>query len=130
MRATRYRVDITTDGSGNATVYAPQGANAGNLDGRVLSLHYVKDGTTPFSNGVDLTVTSEATGEPILTVADMNASADYYPRSQTQDVTAAGNTYDGTHAVTEPVVLANDRVKLVISSGGANKLGRIDVVIG
>lgn len=124
MYAARYVIPVTTAADGSATAYTE------NVWGRVLSVIYVKDGTTPFDNGGTLTVTAEATGEAILTKTNLNASAVFYPRPGVCDTSAAALTYDGTHAVGEPVTLANDRVKLVMASGGATKNGAFHVVIG
>jgi len=125
MHIERFTVDLTTDGSGNATGYTPV------LTGRVLALHYVKDGSNAFSDGVDFAVTAEATGETIWAENDVNATAHRYPRAATHnaDGTAALYAADG-QAVNEAVALASDRVQIAVSSGGAAKAGKVLVVIG
>lgn len=125
MYARRFKLTLTTAADGTLTAYTPE-----NVWGRVLSIVYVKDGTTPFSNGVDMTVTAEATGEAILTATDMNASAAYYPRVPVHDEAGAGATLDGTRKMRDAVVLADDRVKITIASGGDTKTGVVHVVIG
>ncbi|MCS3761284.1 hypothetical protein [Bradyrhizobium centrosematis] len=48
MTTRRFIVNVTTDGSGNATVYTPF------ISGRITAIHYIKDGgANPFANGVD-----------------------------------------------------------------------------
>lgn len=120
----RYKLPITTDGSGNATVYSPRVA------GKIHSVQYVKDGTTGFSDGVDFAITAEATGESILAKNDVNASAVFYPRAATHSQAGAAALYaSGGTAVQDKIGIASDRVKVVVSSGGANKVGTVHVLI-
>lgn len=121
MQVERHVVTLTTDASGDATGYTP------NVTGRVLGIRYVK---TDFANGVDFTVTAEATGEAILTLTDQNASGTFYPRQQVHGATGTGLTFDGTRTVQEPLAVANDRVKIVVAQGGNVKTGTVHVVIG
>ena len=107
----RYVVPVVTAADGTATAYTPE-----NVWGRVLSITYVKDGLIPFTNGVALTVTAEATGAAILTKTAMNAQGHYYPRSPASDGA--------------PPVLANDRVKLAITGGGNGNQGVFHIVVG
>lgn len=125
MYVERHVVDITTDGSGNGTGYS------GVTSGRVLSISYVKDGTTPYSNGVDFAVTAEATTEAIWTGTDVNATTTVYPRAATHSTVGAAALYAavGT-AVNDAVAIGADRVKISVSSGGASKVGRFHVIIG
>lgn len=125
MYAERHVVQLTTDAAGAATGYTPV------VTGRVLAVHYVKDGSNPFADGVDFTVTAEATGEAILTLTDQNASGSFYPRAATHDVAGAGALYAaaGT-AVRDRIAVANDRVKIVVAQGGDTKVGAVHVVIG
>lgn len=131
MYAGRTVVNVQTAADGTATAYA-QDPDGVNLFGRVLAIHYIADLNVPMPDAVVVTVTSEATGEPILTatIADGDINNYYYPRPQVQDAGAANKTYDGTHAVGEPVTLANDRVKIAIASGGNAKKCAFHVVVG
>lgn len=121
MYAERHAVALTTNGSGDATGYTPV------VSGRVLGVRYAK---TDFANGVNFTITAEATGEAILTLTDQNASGTFYPRSQVHGPTGTGLTLDGTRTASEPVVVANDRVKVVVAAGGDTKTGTVHVLIG
>ena len=121
----RYKVAITTDGSGNATAFSPR------LKGKVHQIEYVKDpGANPFAAGVDFAITGEATGIGLWTENDVNACAIRAPRVPTHSQVGAASLYAaGGTAVQDKIGLANDRVKFVISSGGAAKLGAFHVLI-
>jgi hypothetical protein len=121
MHADRHIVSVTTASDGSATAYTPV------VTGRVLSIRYLK---TDFADGSTITVTAEATGEAIWTETGVNASATRYPRAQVCGPTGTALTYDGTRTINEPVVVAKDRVKIVVASGGNVKSGAFHVVIG
>ncbi len=117
----RYKVAITTAADGSATAYTPR------LSGKVHSIQYVK---TDFANGVGFTVTSEAAGESIWAEAAVNASAVRYPRAATHSQAGAAALYaTGGTAVQDKIGLGNDRVKIVVASGGNAKSGVVHVVV-
>jgi hypothetical protein len=117
----RYKLAITTAADGAATAYTPRVA------GKVHAIHYVK---TDFANGVDFTITAEATGESIWAEADVNASAVRYPRAPTHSQAGAAALYAAAgEAVRERIAVASDRVKIVIAQGGAAKTGTFHVLI-
>jgi len=121
----RYKVAVTTDGSGNAVAYTPR------LSGKIHQIEYVKDGgANPFANGVDFTITGEATGVNLWTQADVNASAVVAPRMPTHSQAGVASLYAaGGTAVQAPVALASDRVKISIAQGGATKVGAFHVLV-
>lgn len=122
MFAERFVVPVTVDASGDATVYSPV------VTGAVIAIHYVK---TDFANGVDFTITSEATGQSLWTQADQNASAVKCPRQPTHDGVGAASLYAaGGEPVEDRIVLAKDRIKIVVASGGVSKTGTFHFVIG
>lgn len=122
MHADRHVVTITTDASGDGTGYTP------NVTGRILAIRYVK---TDYDNGVDFTITLEATGEAILTGTNINASQSFYARVPTQDEAGADALYAAAGTkVRDGVVAANDRVKIVIAQGGNAKTGKFHVIVG
>lgn len=111
----RFKVTVTTDGSGNATAFTPR------LAGKVHQIEYVK---TDFANGVDFAITSEATGLNLWTQSDVNASAVVAPRMPSHSQVGAALLYAaGGTAVAVPPALGNDRVKIAIAQGGAAKTG-------
>jgi hypothetical protein len=122
MFAERTSVIIEVNADGAGTGYLPVAS------GRVMSLHYTKD---DYADGVDVVVTAEATGEAILSKDNVNASAHFYPRAGVQDILGAPALFAAAgQAIVEPVFLANDRIKIVVSSGGVSKSGTFTAVIG
>jgi hypothetical protein len=126
MYARRFVVDITTAADGSATAYTDSVVN-----GRVLSIHYAKDGTTPFDNGVDFTITTETTGQNLWVETNVNAGASRAPRQATHSTAGAASLYAaGGTAVEDFVYAADERVKVVIAQGGNAKLGRFHILVG
>lgn len=119
----RYKVSVTTDGSGNATVLSPR------LAGKVHSIQYVKDATTPFADGVDVTVTAETTGENIWTEANVNASGVRYPRAPTHSQAGVASLYATSGTAVQDKIGIVDRMKIVIAQGGAAKLGAFHILV-
>lgn len=120
----RYKVTATTDGSGNVVAYTPR------LSGKIQQIEYVKDGSNGYSNGVDFAITGEATGIGLWTENDVNASAVRAPRLATHSQAGVASLYAaGGTAVQAPIALANDRVKISVSSGGAAKVGVFHVLV-
>lgn len=117
----RHVVTITTNGSGAGTGYSPV------LSGRIHSIRYVK---TDFANGVDFTITAEATGETIWAEENVDASATRAPRQATHSNAGVAALYAaGGQAVNDRIVLAADRVKIVVASGGDTKIGAFHITI-
>lgn len=117
----RHTVTVTTDAAGDATAYTPV------VTGRVLSISYVK---TDFADGVDFTITSEATGQSLWTDTNINATETVCPMQPTADGTGAASLYAAAGEPVETgIYVANDRVKIVVASGGDTKVGTFHVVI-
>jgi hypothetical protein len=121
MAIKRHVVTLTTDTNGAATGYTPV------VSGRVVSIRYVK---TDFTDGVDFTITAEGTGETIWTQQDVNASVTVAPRQPTHSTAGAAALYAGSGtAVNDKIVLAADRVKIIVGSGGATHTGAFHVTV-
>lgn len=114
---------VTTDGSGDATAYSPRAT------GKIHSITYKKPGASSYTDGVDFTVTNETTGEAIWTGTNVNATATVKPRAPVHSLTGTALVYAATDAVAEPVSLGNDRVKIVVASGGAAKVGTFYIFV-
>lgn len=115
--AKRYTITVTTDGSGDATSYVP---DSGTITGTVLGIYYTKD---DYAAGVDFDVTVNGTGETVWDEDDVNASKNVRPAVLAQGTDGADLT-----GVYTPVLLVDDKLKIVISSGGASKSGSFTVL--
>ena len=112
----RHTVTLTTNASGDATGYTPV------VTGRIVSIQYVK---TDFANGIDVAVTGDQTTLAVWTGTDVNASATVYP------LIAATLVGGSSSTLTEvPVMVVNERVKVVVSNGGDTKTGTFHVIVG
>lgn len=128
MYGERHSVTVVTASDGSATAYIGGVDGIGNLTGRIISLTYTK---TDFADGSTFTITSEATGQNIWTETGVNATATVAPRQATHSTAGAAALYAaGGTAVNDYIVLAQDRIKVVIASGGDTKTGVFTVVMG
>ena len=121
MHAVTHVVTVTTNASGAGTGYTPVS------NGRILQIRYVK---TDFDNGSTMTVSTETSGVTVWTEAAVNASATRVPRQATHTTAGVAATYDGTRAVLEPIVVANERISVVVASGGNTKTGTYHITVG
>lgn len=120
----RFKITLTTDSGGAATGFTPR------VSGKVHSIQYVKPAAVSFTDGVDLTVTAEETGESIWAENNVNASAVRYPRAATHSQAGAAVLYAaGGTAVQDRIAVANDRIKIVVAQGGNAKTGDIYVLV-
>ncbi len=120
----RLTVPVTTAADGSATVFSDRAT------GKITTIRYVKDGTNGFADGSTMTVTAEATGESIWTESNVNASATRAPRQATHSAAGAAALYaSGGVGVNDKIAIANDRVKIVITSGGNAKTGTFFIVL-
>ena len=109
---------ITTAVGGAATVYL-----GSKLKGRVHAIKYVP---TSIATGAGLTITGETTGVPILVKANAGTSTVwYYPRVLVNKNTDGSGATD---ALADIHVL-NERIKVVVASGGDAKTGTITAYI-
>lgn len=117
--ARRLTVAVTTAADGSATVYSDP-IQYGSLS----QIRYVKDGSNGFADGSTFTITAEGTGETLWTESSVNASATRAPRQATHSTAGAAALYAaGGTAVADKIAIVNDRIKIVIASGGATKSG-------
>ena len=120
----RYKVEVTTAADGSVTAYTPR------LSGQLYAVHYVPDGSTPYDNTVDMTITDEATGQSLVSRTNVAAAFVANPRVATSDAagTAALFAAGGT-AVQDKIALANTRVKIVLAQGGNVKTGDFHILV-
>lgn len=120
----RYKVTVTTAADGTATAYTPR------IAGEIHQIEYVKDGANAYTDGVDFTITGEATGIGLWTEANVNASAVRAPRQATHSQVGVASLYAaGGTAVQARVALASDRVKIVLAQGGNAKTGAFHILV-
>ena len=119
----RYVVTVTTDKEGDGIGYTPA------VTGKVSAIHYVKDTSNAYSDGVNVLVKSEATDETILEIGDVRMSASFAPRRATHTIDGMRAYYTSPNAVLDSICLANDRIKIAVSNGGDTKTGTFHVVI-
>lgn len=119
----KFTVVATSDGSQVGTHYTPY------VSGYIESVQYVKDGTTPYTDGVDFTITVDATGENVWTDTNINASEVVRPRAPTCTTAGVAATYDGTAVVNDRIALGRDRVKIVLAQAGASKTGTFVITV-
>lgn len=119
----KYTVNVpTVTATGEA--YSPW------LSGFIESIQYIKDGSNAYADGVDFTITSEATGEQIWAEADVNASAIKHPRAATHSTAGVAALYAGSGtAVNDRIALSRDRVKIAIAQGGNAKTGKFVITV-
>lgn len=119
----RFSVVVTTASDGSATAYSDP------IDhGFLNQIRYLK---TDFADGSTFTITAEATGETLWTESAVNASATRAPRQATHSTAGAAALYAATGtAVNDKIAISNDRIKIVIASGGATKTGTFHFLIG
>ena len=121
MTVRRFTVPVTTIADGSATEYSPY------LSGHLESIQYVKD---DFTDGVDFTITAEATGETLWTESDVNAAVIKHPRAATHSTAGVAALYAaGGTAVNDKLAMSRDRVKIVIASGGNVTSGTFVITI-
>lgn len=121
MAIRRFTVPAVSDGGGIGTFYSPY------LSGYINSITYVK---TDYTDGVDFTITAEATGETLWTEANVNAARTIYPRAATSSTAGVAALYAGAGtAVNDLIALSRDRVKIVLAQAGAAKIGSFIIVV-
>ncbi len=121
MYIQRVPLVVVTDGSGNAVAYTDV------LTGELSAIHYVKG---DYVNGVDFSITLEATGEVLWSESDVNASASRAPRQPTHTTLGAAALFAGGGSpILEPIGIAKDRIKVTLAQGGSGKTGTFHFVL-
>ena len=119
--AERHTTSITTDASGDGTGFTP------NVTGRIINVIYTKD---TYDNGVDFTITLEASGQAVWTGTDVNASTTVAPRQPVHATDGSASLYAAAGEPVEDHIWAgNERVKIVVAQGGNAKVGSFEVVV-
>jgi hypothetical protein len=109
-------VTVTTDSDGDGTGYSDY------FIGRVHSVEYAKDSSSPYASGVDFDCTLDLSGKTVWTESDVNASKIVAPHQE-----MVRTTDDA--AIDEPIYADNDRLKIVVDDGGDTKTGTFYIEI-
>lgn len=118
----KFTFDVATV-TATGTGYSPY------FSGFIESIEYVKDGSNAYSDGVDMTITADVTGEALLTLTDQNSSVVKRPRTATHTTAGVAATLDGTRPALGRIALSRDRVKVAIAQGGNAKTGTFVVTV-
>lgn len=126
MRVERIEIAVTTDASGDFTGYS------GVVQGRVLQIRYIPDGSSPLDTGADVTITAEDSGVVVLNQANIGTSAyTVAPRQASHDTAGAASLYAaGGEPVETPILVAQERIKLVVANGGDTLSGVFHLYVG
>lgn len=121
MTVRKYTVAAVSDGSGVGTFYSPY------ISGFIDAIQYVK---TDYTDGVDFTITLEATGETLWTEANVNAAVTKRPRAATHSTAGVAALYAAAGvAVLDRIAAGRDRVKIVLAQAGAAKIGSFVITV-
>ena len=119
--AERHSVTLTTDSNGDVTGYTDV------VSGRIVTVRYVKD---DFADGVDFVVTSEDSTQAIWSQLNVDASQTVAPRQATHSVAGVASLYAGSgEPVEDHIVVANERIKIVVDEGGDTKSGTVIIIV-
>lgn len=121
MAVRRFVVPAVVAADGTGTFYSPY------LSGNIEAIQYVK---TDYADGVDFTITAEATTETIWTESNVNAAVIKHPRAATHSTAGAAALYAaGGTAVNGKLSLSRDRVKIAVASGGVSTTGAFHITV-
>lgn len=122
MAIRKFTFSVATE-TATGTGYSPY------FSGYIESIEYVKDGSNGYADGVDMTITADATGETLLSLTDQNSSVVKRPRTATHNTAGVAATLDGTRPALDRIALSRDRVKVAIAQGGNGKTGTFVVTV-
>ena len=115
-----YTVTVTTNGSGDATVYSPP------TFGTIVAIRYVPDGSTPLDTAATLTITDNTSGLTLLAISSLGtASRDFFPRAFTMTTTGTVALYAAGGTTVLDAVPVAGAIKVVVAAGGATKIGTV-----
>lgn len=136
-----FKVSVTADANGNATVYAEntdlgkqinRGAGVQRvLYGDISKVTYTPDAALPFQANANLTLTLERSGEPVaeLLLGSGGPQA-WYPRPTLMpEVPLSADNQENTTYLTGMVYVDGERVKIVVAGAGAGRKGTITVFV-
>lgn len=108
---------ISTDGDGAATVFL-----GSSIRGFLHEIRYIP-GT--LDTGADLVFTGESSEVPILTITNAGTARRFWRPRALANVVASGAEETTS---TEWIALFEERVKVVVAQGGANRVGTLELI--
>lgn len=112
-------ITITTDGSGNATVYSDK--FSGRIEAAIVAVGSL-------TTGFDFVLSTETTLQTFLTETGPGDAEVFYPRSYTH-LAADGAIGTAAAALLQTgIPVVNERVKCVVANGGVSKTGTITII--
>lgn len=125
MYAIKYRVDITTDESGDGEGFTPV------VNGRVLAISYVKPTTGGYADTVDFDIETETSLVDVWDEDSVTASKSVAPRMATHTTAGVAAVYAAAgEPVLDYVPVANERIKITVANGGDAGAGTFYVIVG
>ena len=120
--AERHTVAIATDGSGDFT-----GFTSDPVSGRIIAIVFTD---TDLADTADFTVTGETTGQTIWSENNVASSKTIAPRQPTHDTAGVASLYAAAgEPVEDHIVVAKERIKVVVVQGGATKTGSVVIIV-
>ena len=117
----KFDVTVATIADGTGTGFIQ------NVRGRIAEIIYTK---VDFDNGVVFTITTEDSGQGVWAETAVNSSTSRAPMQASHDTAGAAALYAGVgEAVNVPIFVANERIQIVIASGGNVKTGKFTVIV-
>lgn len=121
----RFGIALTGDGTGSATGYT-----SGPVTGRILQVLYTP-GTAGFANASVITITGEETGTVIQTITTSGTAAfQTCPKQNVSGPTGTVGIYAAGATTMDYIVIANERIKVLVGNCGANKSGTVSIIAG
>lgn len=117
------------------TVYVDSASGTGSADtdplsGRVIGVRYIADGSAPYSNTADFTITTVTTGQTILTLTDVSASTIKYPYTiQHESAGGADAIYATGNEVRVPIYVFNEKVRFAVAQAGTATTGQFQLLL-
>lgn len=118
-------IEVTTASDGSAAADSLHPVN-----GELVDIAYVKDGTAPFADTVDFTITAKETGRTLWAQENVTASARVAPRQPVHTTAGVALVFaDGGEALVDRIPLAHEHIHVVVANGGDTKKGTFRIAV-
>lgn len=118
-------VSILTSGAGAFTTKTPE------INGSLLQMRYVVDGTSPLPNTADLSIAGTQTGISYFSTGDVGGSSFTKEiRQATHDTAGAASLYAAGGEPVEAEMAVAEQLTVTVANGGDTKIGTLYLWIG